>query len=78
MLGVREDGDDDLSGYPPRAGSRTVLGMLVERGVHLVVEVVEQRGDAPELSSPSKRAAYDAVDASTAAHGQSASLFGTG
>src|SRR5690242_7636098 len=28
---------------------RAVLGMLVERGVDLVVEVVQQRGDPPEL-----------------------------
>ena len=28
---------------------RPVLGVLVERRVHLVVEVVQERGDAPEL-----------------------------
>jgi len=45
-------------------------------GCNLVVEVVEQRGDAPELLVAVERAAYDAVDASTAsAWRRSASLF---
>jgi hypothetical protein len=45
-----EDRLDDLLGIPllPQ-DRRSVLRMLVERRVDLVVEVVQERGDAPEL-----------------------------
>src|SRR5207245_6500155 len=50
MLGMREHGLDDLLGIALLAQDRgTVLRMLVERRVHLVVEVVQERGHAPEL-----------------------------
>src|ERR1700751_478764 len=50
MLRVGEDGLDDLLGIALLAQDRgTVLGMLVERGMDLVVEVVEESRDAPEL-----------------------------
>ncbi len=50
MLGVGEDRLDQLLGVAllPQ-DRRAVLRMLVERGVDLVVEVVEERGRAPEL-----------------------------
>ena len=55
---------------------RAVLRVLVERRMHLVVEVVEQRGDAPELLVAAELRAYAAVDASTAsACRRSDSLF---
>ena len=45
-----EDGLDDLLRIALLAEDRrAVLRVLVERRVDLVVEVVEQRGDAPEL-----------------------------
>ena len=50
MLGVREHGLDQLLQVALVAEDRgAVLGVLVERGVDLVVEVVEERGGAPEL-----------------------------
>src|SRR5438445_2081286 len=50
MLGVREHGLDHLLGIALLAQDRgAVLRMLVERRVHLVVEVVEECRDAPEL-----------------------------
>ena len=50
VLGMREHGLDDLFGIALLAQDRgTVLRMLVERRVHLVVEVVQERGNAPEL-----------------------------
>ena len=50
VLGVGEHGLDDLLGIALLAQDRrAVLRMLVERRMDLVVEVVEQRGDAPEL-----------------------------
>ena len=49
MLGVREHGLDQLLRVALVAEDRgAVLGVLVER-VDLVVEVVEERGGAPEL-----------------------------
>src|SRR6266511_546559 len=50
MLGVGENAFDHLFGITllPKNG-RAVLRMLVERGVDLVVEVVQQRGHAPQL-----------------------------
>ena len=53
MLGVGEHRLDDLLRIALLAEDRSaVLRMLVERGVDLVVEVVEQRRDAPELLVP--------------------------
>jgi hypothetical protein len=50
VLRVREDSLDDLLGIALFAKNRRpVLRVLVERGVDLVVEVVEKRDDAPEL-----------------------------
>ena len=50
VLRVREHGLDDLLRIALLAQDRrAVLRMLVERRMDLVVEVVEQRGDAPEL-----------------------------
>jgi hypothetical protein len=50
MLGVGEDRLDDLLGIALLAqDGRSVLRMLVERRMHLVVEVVQQGGDAPQL-----------------------------
>ena len=50
MLGMREDGLDQLLGVALLAQDRrAVLRMLVERGVDLVVEVVQEGGRAPEL-----------------------------
>ena len=50
MLGVGEHGRDDLFRIALLPQDRSaVLRMLVERGMHLVVEVVEERRDAPEL-----------------------------
>ncbi len=50
VLGVRQDRFDQLLGIPLLAENRgAVLRMLVERGVDLVVEIVEKRGRAPEL-----------------------------
>src|SRR3954451_25201795 len=47
---MREDPLDDLVGPALLAQDRgAVLGMLVESGVDLVVEVMEQRGRSPEL-----------------------------
>jgi hypothetical protein len=50
MLGVREDGVDELlriALFPQ--DRRTVLGMLVERRMDLVVEIVEEGGCPPEV-----------------------------
>jgi UDP-N-acetylglucosamine 1-carboxyvinyltransferase len=50
MLGVRQHGLDHLLRIAELAQDRrAVLRVLVERGVDLVVEVVEQRGHPPEL-----------------------------
>ena len=50
VLGVREHGLDQPFGIPLLAQDRrAVLGMLVERGVDLVVEVVEKRSAAPRF-----------------------------
>ena len=50
VRGVREDALDHLLGLALLAQDRrAVLRVLVERGVDLVVEVVQQRGHAPEL-----------------------------
>ena len=50
VLGVREHGlDQDLGVALFAEDRRAVLWMLVERGVDLVVEVVEERGAAPQL-----------------------------
>ena len=50
MLGVGEHGLDDLFRVALLSQDRrAVLRMLVERRVHLVVEVVEERRDAPQL-----------------------------
>ena len=50
VLGVREDRLDQLLRVALLAQDRrAVLRMLVERGVDLVVEVVEERRRAPEL-----------------------------
>ena len=50
MLGVRQHGFDYLLRIALLAEDlRTVLRMLVERGMELVVEVVQQRDGAPEL-----------------------------
>ena len=50
MLGVREHRLDELLRVPLLAQDRrAVLRMLVERGMDLVVEVVEERRRAPEL-----------------------------
>ena len=50
MLGVRQDALDDPLGVALFAQDRgAVLGVLVERGVDLVVEVVQERGHSPEL-----------------------------
>jgi hypothetical protein len=50
MFRVRQHGLDDLVRVSLLAQDRrAVLRMPVERRVHLVVEVVEQRDDAPEL-----------------------------
>ena len=55
---------------------RAVLRMLVERGVDLVVEVVEQRGARQNSSSSPNFRAYAPVDASTASACRSSdSLF---
>ena len=77
VVRVREDGVDHLLRIALLAQDRrAVLRVLVERGVDLVVEVVEQRGDAPELLVLAELRAYEAVDASTAsAWRSSASLF---
>ena len=67
VLGVREDRLDHLLGVALLAQDRrAVLRMLVERGVDLVVEVVEQRRAAPELLVLVQSGAYQRVDASTA------------
>jgi hypothetical protein len=50
VLCVGEDRFDQLLGIALVTQKRsTVLRVLVEGRVHLVVEVVEERGDAPEL-----------------------------
>src|SRR4051812_29353276 len=50
VLRMRQNGLDDLLWIPGLAQDRrSVLGVLVKRRMHLVVEVVEQRGDAPLL-----------------------------
>ena len=50
MLRMREDALDHLLGITLVAQDRgAVLRVFVERGVNLVVEVVEDRGHAPEL-----------------------------
>src|SRR5204862_47859 len=50
MLGVRKHRLDHLLGIALLAQDRgAVLRMLVERRVHLVVEVVQERSDSPEL-----------------------------
>src|SRR6266478_3560575 len=50
MLRVGEHRLDDLLGVALLAQNRrAVLWMLVERRMDLVVEVVQERGDAPEL-----------------------------
>jgi UDP-N-acetylglucosamine 1-carboxyvinyltransferase len=50
VLGVGEDGVDDFLWIALLAEDRcTVLRVLVERRVHLVIEVVEERRNAPEL-----------------------------
>src|ERR687891_1393737 len=50
VLRMGEDGLDDLLRPALLAqDGRAVLRVLVERGVHLVVEVVEERDGAPEL-----------------------------
>jgi hypothetical protein len=50
VLGVREHGVDHLFGIALLAQDRrSVLRMLVERRMHLVVEVVEEADCAPEL-----------------------------
>src|SRR5436190_3935837 len=50
VLGVREHRLDHLLRVPLLTQDRrAVLRVLVERGVDLVVEVVEERGDAPNL-----------------------------
>ncbi len=50
VLGMREDGLDQLLRVALLAQDRrAVLRMLVERGMDLVVEVVEEGGRAPEL-----------------------------
>ena len=50
MLRVREDGLDDLLGVPLLPQDRcAVLRVLVERRVHLVVEIVEKSRHSPEL-----------------------------
>ena len=50
VLGMREDGLDQLLGVALLAQDRrAVLRMLVQRGVDLVVEVVQEGGRAPEL-----------------------------
>ena len=47
---MREHGLDDRFGIALLAQDRgALLRMLVERRVHLVVEVVQERGNAPEL-----------------------------
>ncbi len=57
MLRVREHRLDDLLRVALLVEDRgSVLGMLVEGGVDLVVEVVQERGDAPELLVFSERA----------------------
>jgi hypothetical protein len=54
MLGVREHGLDQLVRVALLAQDRgPVLRVLVEVWVDLVVEVMEERRCAPELSSPS-------------------------
>jgi hypothetical protein len=64
--GVREDALDDLVRPALLAQDRrTVLWMLVERGVHLVVEVVQQRGRTPErlvLAEPLRIGADGGLD----------------
>ena len=58
VLGVREHGLDQLLRVALVAEDRgAVLGVLVERGVDLVVEVVEERGGAPEAPRPRRPAA---------------------
>src|SRR6187431_39493 len=50
VLGMREDRFDEILRIPELAQDRrSVLRMLVQRGVDLVVEVVEERGGAPEV-----------------------------
>src|SRR5947208_896389 len=50
MLGVRQHGADNALWIPLLAKDRrAVLRMLVQRGVNLVVEIVQQRRHAPEL-----------------------------
>ena len=50
MLGVGEDGLDHLFRIPLLAQDRcAILRVLVERGVDLVVEIVQEPDDAPEL-----------------------------
>ena len=50
MLGVREDRFDHFLRIPLFTQDRcAVLWMLVQRRMNLVVEVVEQRDDAPQL-----------------------------
>ena len=57
VLGMREHGLDDLLRVALLAEDRrAVLRVLVERRVDLVVEVVEERGDAPELLVPAELA----------------------
>src|SRR5204862_1000657 len=50
VLGMREDAVDDLLRITlPAQDGRPVLWVLVERRVHLVVEVVKEGGHAPQL-----------------------------
>src|SRR5581483_10240654 len=61
VLRVREHRDDELLGVALRAQDRRpVLRVLVERRVDLVVEVVQQRGRAPELLVPGVQARVEA------------------
>ena len=56
VLGVREDGLDQLLRIPLLAEDRrAVLRVLVERGVDLVVEVVEERGRSARAPRPRRR-----------------------
>jgi hypothetical protein len=77
VLRVREDGLDQLLGVALLAQDRgAVLRVLVERGVDLVVEVVQERGRAPELLVLAEPARVERVEASTASAWRSSdSLF---
>jgi hypothetical protein len=78
VLGVGEDGDDDLLRPALLAeDGRAVLRVLVERGVDLVVEVVEERGGAPELLVLAVLAGVEA-DARLDREGVAAERLGSG